>query len=149
MVGGYPAGGSAALAELIDEYGEYIVADLLEYYTVDARGVFVEDSGITPRLLLALIRQLPASSRTVGVRRGGEEFIGWDMQQYMQAATVNALKELVFVTICANVDKPNRPKSLPEMIHPPQSRHGAVQAHSAPGSFAGIALAALNKKRNS
>ena len=40
MDGGYSAGGSLALADLLDEHGDKIYPEVLRYYGVDLRGLF-------------------------------------------------------------------------------------------------------------
>lgn len=69
-------GGSEAVAEIIDEYGEALERDLLYYYNVDIYDVVL--GKVHPRRVLNLVRRLPEDSVTKGLASGGEDFIGWD-----------------------------------------------------------------------
>jgi len=146
VVGGDPAGGSIEVARLIDEYGDTLVPDLLEFYGVDIRHLFVDGSGVTPRFVLDLIIHLPSKSRTVAMRRGGEEFSGWTMERYLAVGTYNTLQQLLYSFVRANSDPKKHKPRPPEMIPTPVDKSKQKTTHK-PGSFAGIALAALNRKK--
>jgi hypothetical protein len=140
-----PVGGSRGLAQLIDEYGEHLAADLLEFYDVDIREMFLPDSRLTPLYLLVLIRGLPESSRFVAERRGGPEFRGWDASRYAAVATVNAVRALQYTYVAAH--SKNKPKA-PEPFPVPDKR--VRKRDKGPGSFAFIAaqtMAAARKNR--
>ena len=117
MDGFHPGGGSRGVAQLIDEYGEHLAADLLEYYQVDLRDVFHPERPLTPLYLLVLIKGLPMECRFNAERRGGQEFRGWDMSRYAAVATVNAVKALQYTYIAAhskNRPKPPEPFPMPD-----------------------------------
>ncbi len=145
MDGENPIGGSRGLAELVDEYGEYLAADLQEYYGVDLRDIFVPEARLTPLYLLVLIRGLPEDCRFNAERRGGQEFRGWDTDRYASAAIVNAVRGLQYTYIAAHSkSKPKPPDPFP--IPDKQTRRKA----KGPGSFAFIAaqqIAAAKRKR--
>jgi hypothetical protein len=141
-----PGGGSRGLADLIDEFGEHIAADLLEVYGVDLRDIFSEESRLTPLYLLTLIRGLPESSRFIAERRGGQQFRGWDASMYAAVANVNAVRALQYVYVAAHSkNKPPPPEPFPV----PDSTIRKPKANG-PGSFAFIAaskIAAAKKAR--
>lgn len=142
MDGGQPGGGSRGLAELIDEYGEHLAADLLEVYGVDLRDVLVPESRLTPQLVLVLVRGLPESSRFVAERRGGQEFRGWDTDRYALAATVNAVRALQWTYIAAHSkSKPKPPDPFPIPDHLKRKKHVGSK------SFAAIAAAKMSAAR--
>lgn len=106
MAGGHAAGGSLRLAELIDEYGEYIYRDLHEY----AGGLNLVDalrdgSGYSPAQLLVLIKGLPIESATVAAMRGGQEFRGWGVDRYLRVRFLDAIRENTFAFISAHSKK--------------------------------------------
>ena len=144
MDGQRPGGGSRGLAELIDEYGEHLCADLLEFYQVDLRDVFHPEKPLTPLFLLALIRGLPDDCRFNAERRGGQEFRGWDASRYVAVATVNSIRALQYTYVSAHSKSRPRP---PEPFPTPD----APVTSNGPGSFAFIAaqkLAAARGKKD-
>jgi hypothetical protein len=142
--GGYAVGKLRGLIELIDEYGEFLAADLREYYQVDLRDLFRPDAGLTPLYLLALVRGLPMECRFNAERRGGPEFRGWDAGRYIDAATVNAVRALQWTYVSAHSKskpKPPDPFPIPDL--------SVRRRNRGPGSFAFIAtqkLAAAKRK---
>ena len=142
MDGYNPGGGSRGLGQLVDEYGEHLTADLLEYYDVDLRDMFVPEARLTPLYLLVLIRGLPEGSRFVAERRGGPEFRGWDTGRYIDVATVNAVRALQYTYVAANSKskpKPPEPFPIPDK--------GVRQQAKGPNSFAFIAAAKIKQAR--
>lgn len=141
------AGGSRALAELIDKHGEAILANLLSEYGVDLRDLFSEENPLSPKYVLSLIIQLPTNGAFYASRRGGIQFRGWDPKMYALVAGVNALKVNNYILACANRD-PKKPKPpLPEMFPTPDDNKSNAPK---PGSFAAIAasmMAAQRKKK--
>lgn len=115
MAGGDPAGGSYALAELIDDHGEEIYADLLETYKINLVDALSGQSGLSPKQILVLIKQLSPASRTVAVLRGGGLFLGWDADRYMLATLIDAVQMCTHAVIAANSGKkkPKAPKPFP------------------------------------
>ena len=141
MDGGIPSGGIRGLAQLLDEYGEHLACDLLEYYRVDVRDIFRSDSGLSPLYLLVLIRGLPEGSRFNAERRGGPEFRGWDTGRYATVAIVNAVRGLQYTYVAAHSKtkpKPPDPFPIPDK---------SVRKANGPGSFAFIAAAKLAAAR--
>lgn len=142
MDGGDPGGGSRGLAELIDEYGEQLAADLLEFYDVDLRDVLRPEARLTPLYLLVLIRGLPEDSRFNAERRGGRQFRGWDESRYATVAIVNGLRALQWTYVAAHSkNKPPLPDPFPI---PDQS---VRRKNNGPGSFAFIAQAKIAAAR--
>jgi hypothetical protein len=137
--GRHAGGGSRGLAELIDEFGEHLAADLLEFYGVDLRDVFDPVRPLTPLFVLALVRGLPDDCRFNAERRGGPEFRGWDASRYIAAATVNAVRALQWTYVAAH--SKSRPKP-PEPFPIP----GAVVKRAGSGLFAAIAAQKLAGK---
>lgn len=143
MDGGNPGGGSRGVAELIDEYGEHLAADLLEVYGVDLRDVLDPEARLTPLYLLTLIRGLPEDCRFNAERRGGQDFRGWDASRYINVAVVNAVRALQYTYVAAHSKSKPKP---PEPFPIPDTRRRKKKF--GPGSFAFIAaqqLAAAKK----
>ena len=125
MDGGDSGGGSRGLAQLIDEYGEYLAADLLEYYRVDLRDILRPEGQLTPTFLLSLIRGLPEGSRFNAEQRGGVQFRGWDMDRYISVALVNAVRGLQYTYVSAHSKsrpKPPEPFPIPDQ---PEKKAGS------------------------
>lgn len=79
------SGGSLTLAELIDEHGPALFADLLSEYGVRLTDVLFDWS---PREVFALVEGLPTSGRFQAHLAGGDrwhEFWGWDADRHLQA----------------------------------------------------------------
>jgi len=107
---GDPGGGSIALARLIDQAGEAILADIQSEYGLNLVDVLRTGSH-DPATILVLIRQLPLASRTVAVLRGGEQFIGWDVDRYFLAQLIDSVNRVAYVVSAANSKrKPKAPK---------------------------------------
>lgn len=141
MDGGDPAGGSAELARLIDKCGESLLADFLYYYRLDIRDVLIPGSGLTPRMCIALVRNLPAESATVAAYRGGDEFRGWGQDRYMIAELIDAVRELTYVQVSSKSKrKPPRPT--------PFSRPKAKKSPNKDNKFMAMARAQLMKRRS-
>lgn len=105
---GGAAGGSLSLIELLNEHGEELYADFHRFYRLDL--VDLCRGRLSPRLVLALIRQLPLDSAFVTAARGGAEYAGWDRHAYLMADLFDAINTLTFVTLRANSDKPKKIK---------------------------------------
>lgn len=148
MDGGSASGGSAQLAVLIDKYGEFLLPDLKHYYDIDLRDLFSEVRPLSPRFVLAHIKNLDYDSAFVAESRGGQHFRGWDEGRYMEAAKINLAKAANYLFILANTDpKKSRPKP-PEAWPIPDAQEKKKRA-DAPGSFGFISkdLLARAKKR--
>lgn len=143
MDGGDPGPGSAQLARLIDLAGEELYADFQQYTRYNLTDVLVEGSGLTPRLALVLIRQLPMESRTIAALRGGSEFLGWGADRYLMAALIDSVKENTYVTAAAASGKKKPPK--PKPIERPEAR---IQRKRGANSFAAIAAMHAKKARD-
>lgn len=149
MDGGDPAGGSSALAGLIDKYGEVLVPDLLHYYGVDLRDIFDEDHPLSARYILALVKYLPLESAFVAERRGGQQFRGWGPLMYAVVAAVNALRAIQHMYLLAHLAK-NSPKPKAPEPYPIPDTYKQRKSRNKPGTFAHIAatkLAALRRRK--
>lgn len=142
MDGWYVCGGSSTLEKLIDEYGEYIAADLMETYRVDLRDIMRDDSDLSPRTLLVLIKNLPLSGRFYSEQRGGQQFRGWDESRYAMVATVNAIRALQYTYISAHSKR--RPKQ-PDMFPIPEQEVKVRKRSTGPGSFIFMAAKTMRK----
>lgn len=143
MAEGDPGGGSLTLAKLIDEHGGALVADLRYFYGVDLRDAVREIPLYSPAYILELIRYLPVDSAYVAEKRGGQVFRGWDIRTYLQAATVNATREVGYITAQVNSKKK---LSVPELVQTPDSEKRESENRETPkrGKSAFIALAAAH-----
>jgi hypothetical protein len=112
--GGYLAGGSLALARLIDQAGGAILADFQQEYGLNFVDIMRTGSGYDPVSILVLIRQLPLGSRTVAILRGGEQFLGWDVDRYLLAQLIDGVNRTAYTVAAANSKrKPKAPKPTP------------------------------------
>jgi hypothetical protein len=137
------AGGSLALASLIDDYGSVIAADLAEVYGVDLRDLYRDET--SPRWWINLIIQLPAGSRFYAEKRGGPAFRGWDEDRYAMVAVINAVRALQWTYVASKSKR--RPPQLQPFPIPDEMR----RRKEGPGTFAFIAkkkLAELKQKEN-
>lgn len=138
---GDAAGGSGALARLIDRHGEEILSDFLHYYRTDLADVLRPGSGLTARRALALVRQLPPESATVAAMRGGAQFRGWAIDRYLLAQLVDSVNQNTYAFVAANSKrKPKPPK--------PIERPSAASADRRKlGGFAALAAARIKAVR--
>jgi hypothetical protein len=138
--GGNVCGGSQTLEKLIDQYGEFIAADLMETYRIDLRDIMRDDCDLSPRSLLVLIKHLPVTGRFYSEQRGGQQFRGWDESRYAMVATVNAIRALQYTYVAANSKR--RPKQ-PEMFPIPEQK--VRKRSTGPGSFIYMAATTMKK----
>lgn len=146
MDGDDPTGGSFELAGLIDKYGEFLLPDLRHYFGINLLDLFSEENPLSPRFVLAHVRNLPIESATTAEVRGGQQFRGWDEDRYLSAALVNSLRTLIYIFILANSDPKKRKPKSPEMWPLPDE----IKKQDKPGSFAFIArahIAAVKKRK--
>lgn len=146
---GDSAGGSLALAGLVDKYGEDLIPDLKYYYGIDLRDLFSEDCPISPRWALLHAHHLPMESSTVAEARGGSQFRGWGPDRYMTARLIDSVSALRYITILANRDPKKKLPQPPDPYPIPDKRQDKKTKDAKPGSFAFIAnqLIAKGKKR--
>ena len=139
---GDPGPGSQQLIGLIEKAGGELLADFEQYTRYHFLDLLVDGSGLTPRLALALIKQLPLGSRTVAILQGGPEFQGWDMNMYMMANLFDAISQNTYVTVAAasGKKKPAKPKPMER----PQMK---VQRTKGKNSFAAVALQMMNNSK--
>lgn len=116
MDGSGPGGGSLSLIELLDRYGEELYADFHRFYRLDL--VDLCRGRLSPRLVLALIRQLPIDSAFVTASRGGAEYVGWDRHSYLLADLYDAINLNTLILMRANSDKPKKVKPFPPYPRP-------------------------------
>lgn len=141
MAGGDAAGGSRELARLIDKAGEELLFDFRHYLGLDFLDVFKDGSGLTPRLALSYVRQLPMDSATQAALQGGPEYRGWDVETYQSADQVDLLNWLIYVLIAVNSDKNKKPKK-PEPTYRPGEKK---RKQAKPNSFAMQAMRAMKQ----
>lgn len=82
MAEGDAAGGSGALAELIDEHGAALYCDFQSYYHLDLVEVVRERPA---RFVLALVEGLPDNENYAASVQGGPEFRGWGVDRHLRA----------------------------------------------------------------
>lgn len=84
-------------------------ADLLREYGVDLRELFSEVDPLTPRRALALIENLPTSSRTFALWNDSPESYGWGTQEYLLAGVIDSVREGTFTNIQVRSKKKIQP----------------------------------------
>lgn len=151
MDGDRPAGGSGALAELIDKYGEVLVPDLLHYYGVDIRDLFLEQNPLSPRYVLTLVTYLPVESAFFAARRGGQEFRGWGPDLYAAADIATSLRTMIHLYVVSHLDrKKHRMPPAPKPFPTPEDQK-TKKSSNKPGSFAHVVMqakaASMKRKR--
>lgn len=150
MDGDRPAGGSEALAELIDKYGEVLVADLLHYYGVDIRDLFRDERPLSPRYVLTLVIHLPVESAFFAERRGGQEFRGWGPDTYAAADIATSLRTMVHLYVVSHLDRKKHRMPAPPKPFPTPEDLKTKKSSSKPGSFAHVVkqakLASMRRK---
>lgn len=146
MGGGITAGGSRALAELIDKYGGAIFPDLLERYGVDLRDLFRDESDLDPRTALSLVNHLSFDSAYIAELRGGPQFRGWNADRYLNVAQVNAQRALLHSYILTHTGKGKKPKA-PEPYPIPQEPRDKAPHKPKAGSFGGIVATMMAASR--
>lgn len=121
MGGGDAAGGSSALAELIDKFGEQILADLQSEYGVNLVQALKPGGGHSPKTILVLVRQLPPESRTTAAMRGGEQFNGWGVDRYLLTSVIDAINYNTYALVASNSKKkPKEPQPAYRPSNKPQ-----------------------------
>ncbi|QGJ97068.1 tail assembly chaperone [Mycobacterium phage PetterN] len=142
-------GGSRLLAELLDKYGEALVADLRREYQLDLRDLFDDEDPLDPEYVLWLIPGLSIDSAFVAERHGGPQFRGWTPSTYAQVATANGIRGLQYAYILTHIDKkairPNPPEPYP--IPARDTDKSSKPVTPKPGSFAGIAASMMAAAR--
>lgn len=119
MGNGGERGGSLALCELTDSYGAALLADFRRFYGLDLVGALYGDEPVAPRLLLALVEELPDDSALAAAVRGGPEHRGWTVTAHLLASVIDAVGEAAWVTAQANSRKRiRRPRSFPRPTSP-------------------------------
>jgi hypothetical protein len=101
---------------------------------------------LSPRFVLAHVRNLDYHSAFIAEVRGGQQFRGWDEDRYLSAALINSLRTLIYIFILANSDPKKRKPKSPEMWPLPDE----IKKQDKPGSFAFIArahIAAVKKRK--
>ncbi|AXH48801.1 tail assembly chaperone [Mycobacterium phage Steamy] len=138
-------GGSRTLAELIDEYGDCIFADLMEEYGVDIGDIFVPESRLTPLKVIILIKELPFSSRFYAEKQGGPQFRGWDETRYATVAIVNAVRALQYTYVAAH--SKSRPKPPSPFPIPRKAKTSLQEQINKPGTFAHMVATQMRAAR--
>lgn len=114
MGNGGERGGSLALCELIDAHGGPLLADFRRYYQLDLADVLFGPAPVAPRLLLALVEELPDDSALAAAVRGGPEHRGWTVTAHLLASVIDAVGEAAWVTAQTNARKRiRRPRRFP------------------------------------
>lgn len=83
------------------------------------------EQGLSPAQIIVFIRQLPLESRTVAMRRGGEDFWGWGVDRYMLAQLIDAVQMTTHAVAQSNSKKKvkapkpvYRPGKKPKVTNP-------------------------------
>lgn len=113
MDGDHPAGGSAALAELIGEVGSALDYDLLTL-GLDLSGVYTGD--LSPARVLWLVDHLPSTSATAAAVAKNPALRDWDLGNVLLSGVFNRLG---MVAIAAAQPHVKKRLPLPEPIRPP------------------------------
>lgn len=75
---------------MIDEYGEGLYPDLRKYFDIDLVEV-IAGRGPAPSLVILCVQDLPDTSLTWALIRGGRQFIGWGQDRHMLADLYDAI----------------------------------------------------------
>lgn len=118
MAGVDGAGGSLALAELIDGHGGELAHDFQAHYGLDLFGIVRDlcsgDARWRPGLVLVLVEQLPDDGAFAAAQLGGRDHRGWGMDRHLRALQFDALQMNTFVTARAGGAKKSKaPAAFP------------------------------------
>ncbi|WP_413800090.1 hypothetical protein [Streptomyces iranensis] len=114
MGAGGERGGILGLCELIDRYGAALLADFGRFYGIDLPEALYGSRPTAPRLLLALVEELPDESAFAAAVRGGPQHLGWTVTAHLLASVIDAVGEAAWVTAQANSRKRiRRPRRFP------------------------------------
>lgn len=108
------------------------------------RGLFDEESPLSPRYVFSLLMHLPSDGAFYAARRGGQDFRGWDVDRYALVALVNSQRANNYILTMVNRD-PKKPKPAPPEPFPTPDET-SKPAHK-PGSFAAIAASMMAAQR--
>ncbi|MFD8142612.1 hypothetical protein [Streptomyces sp. NPDC059708] len=92
----------------------------MRYYNVDVLRVF--DGGLSPKLVLSLVGNLPIDSATIAALRGGPEYVGWDLNAYLLADVVDLLQWVQYTLIVSNAGKNAKKVKKPEAYKRPGAK---------------------------
>ncbi len=74
----------------------------------------LKENSHSPSTVLILIKQLPLGSRTMATLRGGDQFVGWDVDRYFFAQLIDSVNRVAYTVAAANAKrKPKAPKPTP------------------------------------
>lgn len=99
---------------------------------------------MTPREVLAWVRNLPLDSATVASIRGGSQFRGWDNQMYMLTNIVDAVRENTYATVSAHSKR--RPKP-PKPLDRPRAAKGKAKSPMANRFMMHARMARINAEK--
>lgn len=120
MAGDGSGGGSLALADLIDKYGEYIYFDLHHYCGgLNLVDLVRDGSGYSPRQILWLINGLPTESATKSEIQGGQHYRGWTVNSYLIANVADAVRENTWHRSAINTEKGKKTPEEPKPTYRP------------------------------
>ena len=103
MDGGYSAGGSLALADLLDEHGDKIYPEVLRYYGVDLRGLFLSE--LDAKTALCLVYALPPDSMTYAALTNDKDTAGWGITEHLLAGVIDAVQQNTFTNVQVRTKK--------------------------------------------
>lgn len=93
-----------------------IQADFQQYYGLRLKKLLGDDGGYSQKEILSLIVNLPVESRFISVERGGLEYWGWSVTQYLLAALIDTVNDNTIVS--ARVAGAKRAKQAPRFYRP-------------------------------
>lgn len=103
MDGGCSAGGSLALADLLDEHGDKIYPEVLRYYGVDLRGLFLSE--LDAKTALCLVYALPPDSMTYAALTNDKDTAGWGITEHLLAGVIDAVQQNTFTNVQVRTKK--------------------------------------------
>lgn len=117
---GHSGGGSLALAEILDSHGEELYIDLKREYSLDLVEFLRGEVATSPRLILAMVRNLPEGTNYVAIQAARltrereqfspddtepipvdpvQEFKQWTEDRRLMAQLINSVNQLVRHTV--------------------------------------------------
>lgn len=141
---GLPGGGSLILADWIDQYGEYIEADLQRFYRIDLADLF-RDPRVHPSRLIRLIQNLPTDALTPAHAQGDPALVGFDRDRALWMDIFDAIQQNTFAVVMGNTDKKDKHKVTEPEPYPRPGKTKNKPGHKRNNQFAMMAAAQLRK----
>lgn len=94
---------------MLDKHGDVIYSDLLSVFGVDLLDLVSKDRPLSPRRVIALIENLPPTSRTSTTLAEVPDAYGWGVNEYLLAGLIDSVREGTFTNVQVRSKKKLKP----------------------------------------